>query len=79
MKPTEEVRRYWREGRTRRYRIAHPETQARKEVLVFLTKKQTLTEGRETNEALEQTLDKIRALLTGESVDVIETKRRAGV
>lgn len=78
MKPTEEVRRYWREGRTRRYGIAHPETQARKEALIFLSKKQGLTEGAEQNEALEQTLDRIRALLSGESVDVVEVKRRGG-
>ena len=77
MKPTDEIRQYWREGRTRRYNAAHPERFVRKEAISFLSKKEALTEGEDSTELLEETLNKIRAILTGESVDEIDARRRS--
>lgn len=71
-----ELNTYWREAKRRQY-MNVPEWQAKKALRTFLTKKEALTEGEDMKEALEETLCKIRAILTGESVDELEAHRRS--
>ena len=71
------INQYWREQANKKYARNHPEVPVRKEALAFLTKKEAMGIDEDSTELLNETLNKIRAILTGESVDELEAHRRS--
>lgn len=73
------IHRYWREKKVGVYQRI-PTALIRDEVKGYLTKKEALSETQqgEENELLNSLIDNIKAILTGEGVEVIKAKRRAG-